>query len=226
LNPRHPSRRQLFIGGLATTGTCTGVTPLLVAFFSHGDRPVSATVDDASILVSVGDDAVELTRAEADALRERLGDALAGTREFVHTSGQRRPDGSYVVARRNADSTGNETAFDGFADLVALYDGLPDRFTASDVDAPGISGSRRHLVVRHLAEHPRFDCRLSKRRPLTVEKHEGDWEDAGQKVEPSERVEQEGRVEQQERAEQSQREGGDEEGGSEPTPASRPVPMQ
>jgi hypothetical protein len=177
-------------------------------------------VDDASILVSVGDDALELTRAEADALQARLGDALAGTREFVHTSGLRRPDGSYLVARRNADSTGNETAFDGFADLVALYDDLPDRFTASDVEAPGISGSRRHLVVRHLAEHPRFDCGLAKRRPLTVEKHEGDGTDVVQEVRQGEGVGQD------ERAEQSQREGREEEGGSEATPASGPVPMR
>jgi hypothetical protein len=29
------------------------------------------------------------------------------------------------------------------------------------------------MVVRHLAEHPAFDCSLASRQPLTVHKHDG-----------------------------------------------------
>jgi len=51
-----------------------------------------------------------------------------------------------------------------------LYEDLPDRFTAHDVDHPSVSGSRRHLLVRHFEEHPAYDCELVCRRPLIVEK--------------------------------------------------------
>ncbi len=76
------------------------------------------------------------------------------------------------MRRRGADSAGNRKVFDSFAAVGRLYESLPDRFGASDVDHPSVSGSRRHLVVRHVAEHPAFDCELVCRRPLTVEKDE------------------------------------------------------
>lgn len=78
-----------------------------------------------------------------------------------------RPDGSYAVARRDGEPA---KVFDGLAALRALYERLPDRFTASDVDGASVSGSRRQLLVRHLAEHPGFDCTLVRRNPLTAEK--------------------------------------------------------
>jgi hypothetical protein len=78
-----------------------------------------------------------------------------------------RPDGSYAVARRGGEPA---KVFDGLAELRALYRRLPDRFTASDVDGASVSGSRRQLLVRHLAEHPAFDCTLVRQNPLTAEK--------------------------------------------------------
>lgn len=85
-----------------------------------------------------------------------------------------REDGRYEIRRRGADSAGNRKVFDSRAELRSVYDRLPDRFTATDVEHPSVSGSRRHLVVRHLAEHPAFDCELVCRRPLTVEKAESE----------------------------------------------------
>ncbi len=63
--------------------------------------------------------------------------------------------------------------FDSFAALRALFDSLPDEFGAEAVGDAGVTGSRRHLIVRHVAEHPRFDCRLVSERPLRAEKAEG-----------------------------------------------------
>lgn len=62
--------------------------------------------------------------------------------------------------------------FESFAAARRLFDRLPDRFGAEDAGRTGITGSRRHLIVRHFAEHPAFDCRLASRSPLTVEKCE------------------------------------------------------
>jgi hypothetical protein len=60
--------------------------------------------------------------------------------------------------------------FDSFAALERLFERLPAQFTAEDVEGEGITGSRRHMVVRHVAEHPTFDCEIVRRRPLTVRK--------------------------------------------------------
>jgi len=60
--------------------------------------------------------------------------------------------------------------FDEPEDMRRLYDRLPRQFTAADVTAAGVSGPRRHLLVRHVAEHPDFDCELASRPPLTVQK--------------------------------------------------------
>ena len=49
----------------------------------------------------------ELPSADATAHVTDLGETLAGRREFVHTVGECRPDGSYIVSRRGTDSAGH-----------------------------------------------------------------------------------------------------------------------
>lgn len=112
----------------------------------------------------------ELTSDEAADLQEAVGDALTQRREFFRTEGVHREDGTYEVARRGADSAGNSKVFDGFAALRRLFDRLPREFTAEDVGRSGITGSRRHMLVRHFAEHPDFECAIARRNPLTAEK--------------------------------------------------------
>jgi len=89
----------------------------------------------------------------------------------VRTVGTHREDGSYVVSRRGADSSGHRKVFESFAVLRRLYDRLPEAFTAEDVEQSGLTGGRRHVLVHHFAEHPAFDCDRTKRQPLTAEKH-------------------------------------------------------
>lgn len=112
----------------------------------------------------------ELTRTEARQLLDAVGAALSGRREYVRTVGRHREDGAYVVARRGADSSGNRKVFDSFGAVERLFERLPAEFTAEDVGGTGITGSRRHMVVRHLAEHPSFDCTIARRNPLTARK--------------------------------------------------------
>ncbi|MFC4553323.1 MULTISPECIES: DUF7528 family protein [Halorussus] len=112
----------------------------------------------------------ELTRAEADQLRAALGDALTERREFFRTVGEHRENGSYVVARRRANSSGHRKVFESFDALRRLYDRLPREFAAEDVGRTGLTGGRRHVLVHHFAEHPAFDCELVKRQPLTARK--------------------------------------------------------
>jgi hypothetical protein len=111
-----------------------------------------------------------LSRDDARQLQEAIGDALTERREFLRTAGEHRADGSYVVERRAADSAGNEKVFDSFEAVRRLYERLSGRFTAEDVERTGITGSRRHMLVRHFAEHPAFDCTITTRNPLAVEK--------------------------------------------------------
>lgn len=127
----------------------------------------------------VGESSVAVDRETARRLRSALGEALTARREFVHTVGVHRPDGRYEVARRGADSGGNAKVFESFEELCRLYERLPRAFGAEDVSQTGadLTGSRRHLVVRHLAEHPAFDCDLTARNPLTVRKRAADGED-------------------------------------------------
>lgn len=106
-------------------------------------------------------------------MREELAEALTGRREFCHTVGERRADGRYEVSRRAATSEGHSKVFDGVEALDRLYRRLPVEFTAEDVGDPGLTGSRRHVVLRHLCEHPRFDCRLVAGQPLTARKVDG-----------------------------------------------------
>nr|WP_237560331.1 hypothetical protein [Halolamina sediminis] len=111
-------------------------------------------------------------------MRDDLTAALTGCREFVRTAGEHRPDGSYVVSRRGADSAGNAKQFRDFRTITALYERLPEQFDASAVGVAAgddaVSGSRRHLLVRHFAEHPAFDCELVAEQPLTAEKTPSD----------------------------------------------------
>lgn len=107
-----------------------------------------------------------LSRADAAALRDAVADALAADREFLHTTGHHREDGCYVVRRRHADSAGNDERFASFDALARLFERLPGEFGADDVGRAGVTGSRRHMVVWHLVEHPAFDCALAGRNPL------------------------------------------------------------
>ncbi|RYJ13428.1 hypothetical protein ELS19_05245 [Halogeometricum borinquense] len=118
-----------------------------------------------------------MSRADAAELQDAIGAAITEKQEFFRTAGEHRMDGSYVVSRRGADSAGNTKVFDSFDALRRLFDRLPDEFTADDVSRTGITGSRRHMVVRHFGEHPAFDCDIAQRNPLTVVKT--DAADAG-----------------------------------------------
>ncbi|GAA0454964.1 hypothetical protein MUK72_08570 [Halococcus dombrowskii] len=142
-----------------------GVSTLLIEKFS-GDEVTVRTTDE-TVVVSLGGRSHELGRDAAASLRRALDGALAEHHTFVHTVGTHRSDGSYVVARRGADSSGHRKVFDRFDELRQLYESLPERFTADDIEQSGLTGSRRHLVVRHLAEHPGFGCALVARQPLT-----------------------------------------------------------
>jgi hypothetical protein len=126
--------------------------------------------DGPDLLLSLGDEQFRLTRSDAAALREALGEALTRREEFFHTSGEYREDGSYVVARRGADSGGHSKVFPSFEKLERLYGRLPTEFTASEVGRSGLTGGRRHMLVRHFAEHPAFACELTSRQPLTARK--------------------------------------------------------
>ena len=139
--------------------------------------PGTETTPDGELVLSLPDGEHRLSREAATALRDELTGALTGRRAFVRTAGEHRPDGSYVVSRRGADSAGNAKQFRDFTAIRRLYERLPERFDAVAVgDAAGddaVSGTRRHLLVRHFAEHPAFDCELVAEQPLTAEKAVG-----------------------------------------------------
>ncbi|NIB99097.1 hypothetical protein [Halobacterium sp. R2-5] len=126
--------------------------------------------DGGDIRVTVGGETIELSREHAAELRDAVGDALTRREEFFRTAYEHREDGSYVVERRSADSSGNSTVFDSFADVRRLFERLPETFGAEDLSAAGVTGSRRHMLVRHFAEHPEFACTLASRNPLEAEK--------------------------------------------------------
>jgi hypothetical protein len=118
----------------------------------------------------MGDRSCELSRTDAIELQAAIGSALTEKREFFRTAGEYREDGSYVVSRRGADSAGNAKVFENFEELRRLYGRLPDEFDADDVGRTGITGSRRHMVIRHFCEHPAFDCEIERRNPLRAKK--------------------------------------------------------
>lgn len=157
---------------------CHGVPTLLVEKFSGTEAPESGTLrvttdgDGHGVVLHLGGDAHVLDGEEARALRAALDDALHRVTEFTHTTGEHRPDGSYVVSRRRASSSGHRAVFESFGAVRALYDDLPAAFTAEDVTRA--TGGRRHMLVWHLAEHPSFDCRIVARQPLTARKGDGD----------------------------------------------------
>ncbi len=147
---------------------CHGVLTLLIEKFSGDEVSVRSTSE--GVVVSLFGHSHELSREAAASLRRILGESLSGRHEFVHTTGTHRADGTYVVSRRGADSTGHRKVFESFGQLWELYEALPAEFTAEDVDSPGVTGGRRHLLVRHFAEHPDFGCSLVSRQPLTARK--------------------------------------------------------
>jgi len=120
----------------------------------------------------VGTESRRLDRDAVRRLRDELDDALTSRREFLHTACVHRDDGSYVVERRGADSAGHRKVFSTPEACRRMYDRLPETFAAEDVTATGVTGGRRHLLVRHFAEHPAYDCELTARQPLTVRKAE------------------------------------------------------
>jgi hypothetical protein len=152
------------------------VLTLLIEFFpGEGNEQTSGvrvTATGESIAVTIDGETHELSREAARELQEGIGDAMTQKREFLHTAGEHREDGKYVVSRRSADSAGNTKVFDDFEQLTRLFDRLPSEITAEEVSRTGITGSRRHMLVRHFAEHPAFDCEIERRNPLTVTKTE------------------------------------------------------
>jgi len=149
------------------------VSPLLIEFFDGNEEPdtgVGVSTDGESIQITIDGQTHELSREAAREMQSAIGDAMTQKREFLHTAGEHREDGKYVVSRRSADSAGNTKVFEDFGNLERLFERLPAEFTADEVSRSGITGSRRHMLVRHFAEHPAFDCAIAHRNPLTVEK--------------------------------------------------------
>lgn len=131
--------------------------------------PVTVDEGDGGVVLSIGTETRRLTPEGATHLRAALGEAVADRRAFVNTVGERRPDGSYVVRRRGSETTGNSVVFETFRTLCRLAGRLPATVDAETVGRErGTTGSRRHLVVWHLAEHPVFDYRVASRSPLRV----------------------------------------------------------
>jgi hypothetical protein len=120
--------------------------------------------------VTVGTETLHLTRDVARVLRDAVAQALAERREFVRTVGILREDGSYVVRRRGAESSGNARVFEDIGELQELYGRLPTHIDAKTVGRTGVTGSRRHMLVWHLVEHPSFPCELVSRNPLEARK--------------------------------------------------------
>jgi hypothetical protein len=118
----------------------------------------------------VDGETIRLSREHAAELRDAVGDALTRREEFFRTACEHREDGCYVVERRCADSAGNATVFESFAEARRLFERLPATFEADALSAAGVTGSRRHMLVRHFAEHPGFPCELASRNPLVAEK--------------------------------------------------------
>lgn len=107
-------------------------------------------------------------------LTEALEEAATARQTFFRTACEHRADGTYVVERQGAESTGNSAVFDSFDAAKRLFTRLPDQFGADALDSAGYTGSRRHMLVRHFAEHPEFACDLASRNPLEVSKTDGE----------------------------------------------------
>jgi hypothetical protein len=133
---------------------------------------VSVSADGDAVVITVADRVCELDRADAAELRAAIGEAVADRRTFLRTACEYRPDGSYAVERRAADGDSPAKVFESVEAVRELYDRLPTEFDAEAVGRSGITGSRRHLLIRHFAEHPAFDCSITCRNPLTARKEE------------------------------------------------------
>jgi len=145
---------------------------LVEKFSGSPDPRTERRGDRVVVTLECDDDADELVLSTDDAeqLRDSLTDALTARESFVNTAGVRRPDGSYVVERRGADSAGNRKVFESFDALRRRCRRLPETFTAEDLSATGLTAGRRHMVLWHLVEHPAFPVALASRQPLTAEK--------------------------------------------------------
>lgn len=154
------------------------------------------TADGGSVVITLGGEDHVLTREESVQLRDNLTGVLTERQEFLRTACEYREDGTYVIERRHADSSGHRKVFDSFEELRRLFDRLPREFTADVVGRSGLTGACRHLLVRHFVEHPRFECELVNRQPLTVEKSAVDESDESDEtpransthIDPSEEV--------------------------------------
>ncbi|MFB6198212.1 MAG: hypothetical protein ABEI52_08100, partial [Halobacteriaceae archaeon] len=73
------------------------------------------------------------------------------------------------ISRRGANSSGNATVFEP-GELDDLCDELPSKFDVEDIATAGITGSRRHMVIWHLVEHPERPFELVSRNPLVARK--------------------------------------------------------
>lgn len=144
---------------------------------------MSVSRDGESIVLAVDGTNYELNRDEAAELQDAVGSALTERREFFRTAGTHREDGTYEVSRRGADSSGNSKVFESFESVRRMFERLPAEFSAEDVGRTGITGSRRHMLVRHFAEHPAFDCTIARRNPLTAEKTSVEVEESMEEVE-------------------------------------------
>lgn len=146
--------------------------PTLLVEFSESEQSIAAEPDGGGICVTIDGDPIQLSREYAAELRDAVGDALTRRETFFRTACEHREDGRYVVERRCADSTGNSTVFDSFAAAHRLFERLPESFDAAAMATAGVTGSRRHMLVRHFAEHPEFPCELASRNPLEARKLE------------------------------------------------------
>lgn len=135
-----------------------------------GESDLAVNREQDSLRVQLNGSSHELSEVAAVRLRKALGEALSERREFVRTVGITRADGSYVVRRRAAESSGNAHVFESMTRLQALSEDLPDTFEAKDIGSAGLTGSRRHMILWHLVEHPAFDCTLTSRNPLQARK--------------------------------------------------------
>lgn len=123
-----------------------------------------------TVLLRIAGEQYALPIEAARSLHVDLSDALTERQSFLDTACVRHADGRYVIERRRAASSGNRIAFDSTEALRDCFDALPNTFGATDVERDGITGSRRHLLVRHFAESPAFECELICENPLEAKK--------------------------------------------------------
>ena len=134
----------------------------------------TVTRDGGTVSIQANGTTLDVLVDAVESLRQDLDGALSEERSFLHTAGQHRRDGSYVVQRRGADSSGNSKVFESFDTLERLANRLPEAVTAEDLSQVGLTGARRHMVLWHLVEHPALPFELTKRQPLTATRGDGE----------------------------------------------------